>query len=142
MKKVILTFVSVVCLTMVAPVVYAGLLKINGAEGKPCTVKMVRGKGNTICNKLPAGCGIENKEYDTGEAAISQIELGHKVLVDVGDFVFCGIDDFYGTTNGAIIRDEETGVQYNFDSESQKFNKVITVDTKKKKRGSTRGDQR
>jgi hypothetical protein len=141
MKRLLGVLVCGVGLFAFAESAYAMLVMVHGAEDKPCTTKIVRGR-STTCMKLPAGCWIDNKDNDTGMAAISLIEREHKVAVEEGDLVLCNCDDFYGTPDGTIIKDLDTGVQYKFNSKSEKFSEAVSKEAKpSKKKKTQKSDQ-
>lgn len=129
-KRLLKVLVCAIGLLIFAESAYAIIVMINGTEQKPCKVEIVRGRStSTTCMKLPAGCGIDNKDTETGKAAISLIKFEHKVLVEKGYLVLCNCDDFYGTPDGTVIKDLNTGVQYKYDPQSNKFRRVVNKET-------------
>jgi len=125
MKMPTIMPVAITFLAIFTTSIYAdGLFRTCGRGN--CTIENVKGKGQNICLKLPKGCCVINMEHDTREKIFSQITLGNEVLVDAGALILCGVGDFYGTTNGTTIRDRKTGIQYKFNTKSEKFIKIVS----------------
>ena len=92
-----------------------------------CTITNVKGKGQNICLNLPKGCCVVNREHDTGQKIFSQIPLDNQVLVGTGALRLCGVSNFYKTSNGTTIKDRQTGVNYIFNKNSEKFLKIVNL---------------